>query len=72
MQDVIIILTVMNLDAEINMSWEKRKLHINDNWFCQVCNSYNKVYDKKLKAIIKECNKCKNKPKPLYELLKGK
>jgi hypothetical protein len=57
----------MNLDAEINVSWEKRKLHINDNWFCQVCNSYNKVYDKKLKATIKECIECK---KPIHPNLK--
>jgi hypothetical protein len=49
------------------MSWEKRKLHINDSWYCQVCNSYNKVYDKKLRALVKECTECKT---PIHPNLK--
>ena len=41
------------------MSWEKRKLHINDKWFCRVCSRGNAVYDKKLKFTITECIECK-------------
>ena len=41
------------------MSWEKRKIHINDNWFCKTCHRLNKVYDKKLRITIKECIECK-------------
>jgi uncharacterized protein YdcH (DUF465 family) len=53
------------------MSWEKRKLHINDSWFCRICNSYNKVYDKKLRVVIKECKECKASIHPNIEINKN-
>ena len=49
------------------MSWEKRKLHIDDNWFCLICNCSNKVYDKKKRLKIIQCKECNT---PIHKNIK--